>query len=285
MGVLVQVEVITTTMECCIAYLCSLFSEVVQYRKSVKQRKPKAAIKGACHRFSKSVSVDGQKNADKNWSVQPQLQFSFRDLIRQYVKDRSQNGGGIMIYMSSLLKYTRREDLESQRLETVWVEVNLKSYNALVCCLYRSDFTASKSLFISELQESIETALDFTPYVILACDINIDFLTLTNVQLCDCLSLFNLTNEIKEPTRITPNSSTLIDPIIVSGTCIILDSGTISVENEISNHKATYVCLQIPICLSQCYYRDVWNYKNANYNHLNDLIRQYDWITNVTHSS
>ena len=75
MGVLVQVEVITTTMECCIACLCSLFSEEVHYRKSVKQRKPKAAIKGVgggmCYRFSKSVSVDGQKNADKNWSVQP----------------------------------------------------------------------------------------------------------------------------------------------------------------------------------------------------------------------
>ena len=37
MGVLVQVEVITTTMECCIAYLCFLFLEVVHYRKSVKQ--------------------------------------------------------------------------------------------------------------------------------------------------------------------------------------------------------------------------------------------------------
>ena len=76
MGVLVQVEVITTTMECCIAYLYSLCSEVVHYRKSVKQRKPKAAIKGACHRFSKSVSVDGQKNADKNWSVQPKENWS-----------------------------------------------------------------------------------------------------------------------------------------------------------------------------------------------------------------
>ena len=186
-----------------------------------------------------------------------------------------------MIYMSSLIKYARREDLESQRLETVRVEVNLKSYNALVRCLYRSDFTASKSLFISELQESIETALDFTPYVILASDTNIDFLTLINVQLCDCLSLFNLTNVIKEPTRITPNSSTLIDRIIVSDTCIILDSGTISVESEISDHKATYVCLQIPICLFQCYYRDVWNYKNASYNHLNDLIRRHDWEAEI----
>ena len=53
MGVLVQVEVITITIECCIAYLCSLFSEVVHYKKSVKKRKPKTAIKGACHRFSK----------------------------------------------------------------------------------------------------------------------------------------------------------------------------------------------------------------------------------------
>ena len=51
-------------------------SEVVHYRKSVKQRKPKAAIKGACHRLSKSVlSVDGQKNANKNWSVQPEWLF------------------------------------------------------------------------------------------------------------------------------------------------------------------------------------------------------------------
>ena len=52
-------------------FMFSFFSEVVHYRKSVKQRKPHAAIKGVCHRFSKSVSVDGQKNADKNWSVQP----------------------------------------------------------------------------------------------------------------------------------------------------------------------------------------------------------------------
>ena len=187
-------------------------------------------------------------------------------------KGRSQNGGGIMIYMSSLLNYTRREDLESQRLETVWAEVHLKFNNALVCCLYRSDFTASKSLFISELQESIGTALDFTPYVILAGDINIDFLTLTNVQLCDCLSLFNLTNVIKEPTCITPNSSTLIDPIIVIDPCTISDSGTISVESEISDSKATHLCLQIPIFLSQCYYRDVWNYKTANYNYLNATL-------------
>ena len=114
---------------------------------------------------------------------------------------------------SPLRKDRSRNDLVSQRLETIWVEVNLKSFTVLVCCFYRSDFTATQSFFISELQDSIEAALDVTPHVILVGDI--DFLPLTNLQLRDCLSLFNLTNVIKEPTRITPISSTLIDPIIV----------------------------------------------------------------------
>ena len=26
---------------------------------------------------------------------------------------------------------------------------------------------------------------------------------------------------------------------------------------------------------------DVWNYKNANYNHLNDLIRHHDWEAEI----
>lgn len=71
--------------------------------------------------------------------------------------------------------------MENQRLETIWVEVNLKSYNILVCCFYRSDFVVTQSLFISELQASIESALDYTPHVILTGGINIDFLTLSNV--------------------------------------------------------------------------------------------------------
>ena len=33
-------------------------------QKKCDANKPKAAIKGAYHRFGKSVSVDGQKNAD-----------------------------------------------------------------------------------------------------------------------------------------------------------------------------------------------------------------------------
>ena len=57
------------------------------------------------------------------------------------------------------------------------------------------------------MQSSTEEAFNYAPYVILAGDINTDFLQLTNSQLHDCLTLFNLTNVIDEPTRITPECS------------------------------------------------------------------------------
>ena len=86
------------------------------------------------------------------------------------------------------------------------------------------------------MQSSIEEAFNYTPYVILTGDINKDFLQLTNSQIRDCLSLFNLTNVIDEPTRITPNAATLIDPVLVSDSCIVLDSGNLNIDGIISDH-------------------------------------------------
>ena len=131
-------------------------------------------------------------------------------------KDRMRNGGGVMIYVSSLVNYKPRPDLENQCLETIWVEITLKSQTILICCYYRSDLSVTQSNLINELQPSIEKALDYTSNVVLLGDINVDFINLSNTQILDSLTLFNLTNVINEPTRISGNSSTLTDPIIVT---------------------------------------------------------------------
>ena len=182
------------------------------------------------------------------WSETNNLKFDgFDEPIR---KDRNRNGGGIMVFMSSQLKYCRRNDLENPRIETIWLDIQLKEIKMLLCCLYRSDFTALQTLFMTEIYDSIEMTLDYSPYVILTCDINIDFSNLTNFQLRDCISLFNLRNVITDPTRVTANSSTLIDPVIVSDACIVLDSGTMDVDEFVSDHKATYISVQINTNLS-----------------------------------
>ena len=200
-------------------------------------------------------------------------------------KDRTQHGGGVMIYLSNLLKYKRRLDLESQHLETIWVEIKFSSHDILICCLYRSDFNTTQLSFIDEIQTSIETALDYSPFAILTGDINIDFTNLTNIQLRDCLSLFNLSNIIKEPTRVVGDSKTVIEPVIVSDACSVLDSGTITVEPFISDHKATYVSIKSSVSFTNSYYREVWNYKHADFEKLNNLISQYCWDSVINDST
>ena len=60
----------------------------------------------------------------------------------------------------------------------------------------------------------------------------------------DCLTIFSLRNLLNEPTKVTINSSTLIDPVIVSDACTVLDSGTMGVDEFISDHKATYIAIR-----------------------------------------
>ena len=72
---------------------------------------------------------------------------------------------------------------------------------------------------------------------------NIDFLNLTNSLLKDCLTIFSLRNVLIKPTRVTINSSTLIDLVIVSDACTVLDSGTMDVDEFISEHKATFIAI------------------------------------------
>ena len=84
-----------------------------------------------------------------------------------------------------------------------------------------------------------------------------DFINLTNYQICDCLAiLFNLSNVIKEPTRISGYAGTLIDPIIVSDACQVFGSDTIAEDNSISD-QATYVSIKTQTSLDESYVREV----------------------------
>ena len=65
--------------------------------------------------------------------------------------------------------------------------------------------------------------------------------------------LFNLTNVIPEPTRVTEHSITLIDTVIVSDSCNVLDSGVIPNDPNVSDNRATYVSLRTNLSLRNNY--------------------------------
>jgi hypothetical protein len=53
---------------------------------------------------------------------------------------------------------------------------------------------------------------------VISGDLNSDLMSLNNKKLINMMRLFNLKNVIEKQTRVTNNSRTLLDPIIVSDT-------------------------------------------------------------------
>ena len=213
-----------------------------------------------------------ESHLDENVDNSDLLLEGFSEPIRL---DRNCFGGGVMIYVADNLHFKRRLDLEFQGGEVLWVELNVKNCSYLICNVYRPE--GSNTPFWNSFQNSIDSAFNSCSNIIILGDINVDLLTVINHRLNDIMLTFNLKNVIREATRITNISSTLLDPILVSDTVNVLESSVISVENQIIDHSATVVVVRAPEKMNKTYKRDVWIYKHADYDSMNNLIKNFQW--------
>ena len=144
-------------------------------------------------------------------------------------KDRqTDHRGGILIYVRNNMIAKRRLDLESNDIESNDIEstcVEITSNNnkkSLVVCIYRppNSRVISWSHIESLLDNCTNTELD----LILLGVINLDLLSCSDNHHFLLTTLkYGLHNVIHEPTRITPTSSTLLDPIFVSNIAVMPD--------------------------------------------------------------
>ena len=82
-------------------------------------------------------------------------------------------------------------------------------------------------------------------------------------------------NVITEPTR----QQAILDPIIITEDLPFLDSGTLDVPDNISDHKATHITLPFQYdtegALNRLIY--MYLYKKANFTLLKQIISNFDW--------
>ncbi|MCG8048030.1 MAG: reverse transcriptase domain-containing protein, partial [Candidatus Thiodiazotropha endolucinida] len=138
------------------------------------------------------------------------------DFVR---KDRAvvqnKSGGGVILYLKKSLRYKRRPDLEVSNIETIWVEVELPNTKPfLLCTAYRPPSAHCDwiDLFEEELSIAQTSSLEYT----LMGDFNIDFTACSNNKWLNMIQLFDLTQLIIQPTRITQTTSTIIDHVYTS---------------------------------------------------------------------
>ena len=188
-----------------------------------------------------------------------------------YRKDRTNHGGGILIYLNNNIISQRIADLEIYWNESIWIKIKQKSESFLLGVLYSPK--TSDATFFEQLNRNIESALDISQNVIIVGDFNDDLLNDNKHYLKDVLLINSFRNIIEEPTR----DFALLDPILIPSEYSVLDKGVVDLPRSISDHKATFITIPFEYPVSTSYKRLVWLYSRGNYQELRDKIETHDW--------
>ena len=125
---------------------------------------------------------------------------------------QTDKGGGIVIYIRDKLEYTRRHDLESPDIQSIWIEVKIKNAKSfLICSVYRPP--SSTADWPDIFSRQIEMSLSSNNEIYLMGDFNIDIKAgkLSNTKWKHVIQTNDLHQLIDEPTRVTAHPETIID--------------------------------------------------------------------------
>ena len=149
-------------------------------------------------------------------------------------------GGGVCIYIRCHVNYTPRPDLVPTDLEAVCVEINqANSQSFIISSIYRPP--CSTNDVFKKIEELIKLIDDESKELFIFGDLNCNMLQLnlsTTKKLQEIMELYQLTQLIDSPTRITNSSQSLLDVVITSTPEKIISSGVVHLG--ISDHSLIY---------------------------------------------
>ena len=184
--------------------------------------------------------------------------------------DRDRRGGGVAIYVSDSISIHSVSRCSSSELLSV--ELVTKSGLLLLAVLYRppnldTDFS---------LLDSAITTLNISnsSNTIIVGDFNIDLLASSSSAAADLLSLmsgFGLHQLVTSPTRVTSNSSSLIDHVYCSNHHLV-DCLSVSSELGSSDHCSLSVHLSTCKPVLPSIRRRIWLYQQTDFDALNSAL-------------
>ena len=193
-----------------------------------------------------------------------------------YRKDRSgRPGGGVAVYIKESIKAVRRNDLESDSLEILWLEICLNNLKFLLGTCYRPP--NETNIFWDNLQEALDKIYDGNvDKSILIGDLNCDMKTQHGskmIQFCNNNNMYFIN---KTPTRITNDTSTVLDQIITS----FPDSvNSCTVERPVGNSDHSTLCMELNINItnSRKLQRHIWLYDKADIELFHLKLSEANW--------
>ena len=164
---------------------------------------------------------------------------------RDKTKSSKSCGGGILVYIRDGLPFvTNSVSSVNSNAEFIWVDIKRPRCKPVnLCCAYRPGDISIDS-FISDLELGFTDMDSTNSEMVLLGDFNIDYSKKNHLRRSfdDFALRYGLNQLVSKPTRVTENSSTIIDLILVSNMhrivqCDVLDS-------SLSDHNLVFCVIK-----------------------------------------
>ncbi|KAK3085741.1 hypothetical protein FSP39_008065 [Pinctada imbricata] len=194
---------------------------------------------------------------------------------------QDRTGGGVSVYVKENIHSKRRDDLEADSCESVWIEMFLHNRKVLLGTFYRPPNSTSE--IWDGIKFSIEKACNTGINTILVTgDFNCDQKISTSNDITDICDTMNFSSIINEPTHFTETSQSILDLILTNSPNSIFLSGVGDpfLPNEIRYHCPVYAFLNINKPKRLSITRKIWLYKEGDYDAYRNDISNID-IDNI----
>ena len=182
--------------------------------------------------------------------------------------------GGVAAWVINTLIAERRLDLEQPDHETLWISVRNSVKQVLIGVSYRQQ----RGNYWEKLQDGYDLAVATKiANIMLIGDFNADPGNKTAYEtLSDFIAINNLHQHINDPTRVTSTTASTLDLIITNLPFLVKDTGVGAPVHE-NDHRTIYGTLNLKTVKRQAFNRDIWDFKNADFDLYRDKLNEADW--------
>ena len=195
----------------------------------------------------------------------------FHEIIR---KDRVGQGGGVAVFICESIVYKQIFKYEKLHLETIWLQVHSIEGKVLICCCYRPSDKGSFWKDFSHVLDEVKN--DQVNNLFIIGDLNADFKTTNGRELLQLCNYQNLICLVKEPTRITNTSATILDQAITNAPNFVKEV-QVSPPVSTNDHCTIGIHLHFKIIKEPAYQRTVWLYKNTDFKEFKNALNAQDF--------
>lgn len=193
-------------------------------------------------------------------------------------KDRNKNGGGVSLYIRDNINYVIRSDLVPSNLELIAVEISKPNGKPFIISTWYRPPNSTIDIF-REFENFLINVDSEGKETLLAGDINCDLAINTNDPISSPVKFlyesYQFSQLITENTRVTHQSSTLLDHFITNEPQNISASGVI--EIGISDHYLIYGVRKFPTFRGNPKYIENRNMKNYDANLFKHDLKNVNW--------